>query len=368
MFLLFLPLDGLGRLLTLRYTLIALILLFFQFLLFAINLLINEIETISFIKYYYYIRVIPFLIMLLVLRKNYPGVMKKVLDFIFYISVFSLVINSLYMMRQARGVHNMDDVDGFFGSAATHSLSFCWLIFLGFLRYRKKYSFGIILPVILYMLFLSILAESKTFIAFVFIYIIIVVFQKKMSLMSKVFFIIFTTVVVSIASVTAYLTVPDITTYVDNNLLKWGLNQYMRSNDDEATGSEREAMIRTSVSDPNAFLFGNGIGCVSEAFGFQGYKRWRENVHFGMIDMSAIIYEGGILFYLILISLMAVLLDNFFPGVSYWRLFLIFFFLNVLFWYSKILSDPREMVASVFIFIVYGHYLEESPSSGEQKK
>ena len=101
-------------------------------------------------------------------------------------------------------------------------------------------------------------------------------------------------------------------------------------------------MIQYGLSNGNGFYFGKGIGIRYDIFGVRGKEYNEEPLHINMCDTSALIYEGGLIFAILVISLYYIQCIN----INRNNKIFIFIITVLFFCYAKLISDEKM----VFVF------------------
>jgi len=340
-----------------RYRKIFYISITILYFIYLLNILINDFEIISLVKFYYYFKGVILLLLFISLIKYHRHYLTSLLKIMYYILLIIFFVNIPIMIYQYNtGVYH-DNIDGLFGDVATPVMLLSWIALLLFLKYYKKYSNVIILIFSTIMLYLSIISYTRMYVFLLAIFWIIVFFNNKKNigsinigqLKNSLFFIII------ISLITLQLYNSNIVQEYYKNKFQTTVIQNLSNTNNLANSTARFIMIDYSIKNSN-FWHGSGLGSISEIVFLKGWKSFSVPVHLRMCEFSQLIYENGYLFYGIVVILLTILLDNLFIDRSMVRFLIINALIQFSFIYTRVLSDPRRMFMTFLCFVIFAYY------------
>lgn len=322
-----------------------LLLLINIFSLYMINIGVNGISAISVLKMYYYLRNAVIILYFVNALRNKKESVSSFFYAILVLTLVQFIVNiPLIYNEYSLEPWNIDQHNGLFGRGASHPAGFVWLLLLLMQLYtRRSGAFAFFeLPIIFY---LCVLTGNKFF-----MFALIVPFLIKFSQQVRAKRIFCSTFYVLIGIIIlgmVYVFLPEVKYFVDKKMSKT-YEVYVLQ---KGRGGERTEKLEYVLKDYDTYYFGKGSGAISEVFGFEGDRR-NEITHLGMHDISAIMYELGLLFYVSLIMLYSLLFDSLFYKKSNFRVVIIFIATIFMTFYHCIFSDPR-MIYTMILFISF---------------
>jgi hypothetical protein len=314
-------------------------------ILYGINILTSGITIISPLKYYYYIRNIPFLLLLAFLIRKKPRLFDLFCGLLYKICFFQFWLNIPFLLYQYTLGWNFDDINGFYGYGACHIACYVWL-FIVLCQLNKKTNLFFLFIEIIIMFVLGVITDNKTFFYFS---ILLILFHYFSSFQFKNI----------IKSIIMTLSLIVLIIVGINNLPKdqlyflYGVNIQIQSYFEGKSKDERMTLLEYALHDDDAYYFGKGTGITTHAFGIKGAIYEKLFNHFEMSDTVSIIFENGLAFYLILGILYTVAFLNFFQKRGIVKFIIIFLLFNFNLYYTGIISDPRNIYIFSLIVAVF---------------
>jgi len=323
------------------------------FLLYIINIGINGISVISILKIHYYLRNAVIILYFVSALRNKKECVSSFFYAILVLTSVQFIINipliyNEYLLRP----WDIDQHNGLFGEGAHHFAGFVWLLLLLMLLYTRKGAAFIFLGLPM-MFYLSALTSNRFFVFALIIPFLIRFFQQVAGarrILGSIFYVLIGIIMLQIT----YVSVPEVKYFVDGRLS----TTYQRYVLQKGRRALRTEKLKYVLKNYDTYYFGKGSGAISEVFGFEGDRR-SETHNLGrnydpitMHDISTIMYELGLLFYVSLILLYSLLFDSLFHTKSNLRVAIIFIATVFMTFYHLILSDPR-MIYTIILFVSF---------------
>jgi len=257
---------------------------------------------------------------------------------------------------------DFDNHNGLFGYGSSHFITFVWIFIVAFML-KNRYSQFYLTPIVLLMIVLSSFIEGKFFIfglTFVyFIYLLQKINNRKILFELKYLLFIIPSLLVVFSYNTTFK-------HYFETRIKPAYNTYLIN---RGEGSERTKMLGHTLSNDRSKYFGNGSGSITKLFIYEGDHISRiPDPHMSMNTISNLIYEFGILFFLLVTYIYTLLLDSLFNKNNYLRTILIFICILFLSYYTKIYKDPRHFYSILLIIITYTMQLSSDGKLLKNKK
>ncbi|MBU0490145.1 MAG: hypothetical protein KKA07_12945 [Bacteroidetes bacterium] len=330
-----------------------------------LSIAINGIEAITLPKHYYYLRAIPFCLIIIVYQIHYREQLLRffrillVFSLVFFIFNLPIILEQYGKLPSRWGEGTLEDqVTGLYGKWGTQLMSLSWLMLLFLIRYFWRGPSLVLYAYLVTMVYLARLCESKAFFFFAFFFILISGFYERTKNLAKRVRVFLVTAFFGVLGVwVLYTNSPGFEKYVNVNILSIVENRVSSDAELIDVQSSREQTIATLFSE-NKFFYGSGIGSASHVFFLEGSQKSSENVEWYKMhyDMTLIWEESGLVFFLVLMFLYAIIFDNFFESASTFRFWLVFLTLLFITYYTHPFSDPRKMVPYVLIIITVASF------------
>lgn len=293
-----------------------LIIIYIVFTMILFNLLIHGVRKYTFtsiIKYSFVnVSIVIFFVYIVNEKRQYieEHLLKYLCIFLNLYFIFNLPIifkqmsGTYFLMRNyTNNPMYKDHITGLIGSSGTHILTLFWIsLVIINLYYCKKNSVLLILTVIelIFMIFISTKNDNT-----VFIFLLpLIIFQLYLYNILK--FNIKRIIQVILICITSTITINCLINtnedvkkfYNDRVLVKY--EQIMKKQENRSStqmkDEERIALLKYSLAQGNGYKTGMGIGSVT-------YGDKSMPAHFGMSEISIKVYEGGIIYFSVLILL-----------------------------------------------------------------
>lgn len=312
------------------------------------NVFINGLYSITLIRIYDIFKGIVYLRFINYLTINYKNqVMNFVSNDLFYFFNIYFIINIPIFLNQIKSNINRDNIAGMVGFHGTHVVLLVWVLIIVINCAKLKESekitkiFLLLIFEFVFMLILGVFSDNT---AFYFLGTFILIYSlSRIDKISRLF----TLRNISIIILSAIVIINFIESnekvkfYIDTKI-KVKIEQYTNLHNDEIKSEERVEMIQYGLSNGNGFYFGKGIGIRYDIFGVRGKEYNEEPLHINMCDTSALIYEGGLIFAILVISLYYIQCIN----INRNNKIFIFIITVLFFCYAKLISDEKM----VFVF------------------
>ena len=330
----------------------------------VVNFALEGISIIALLKIYY---VFKFVIVIFIFNNllHYKGVIKTAhfVKLVFVLCLLQFFINAPIIYNQfLSNPLDIDEHNGLFGNGSSHFVTFVWIFIV---LYMLKHSFSAyyVMPIILLMIVLSSFIEGKFFIfglaSVFFIHLFQKINIKKISKEIKYLLLIIPLLFI------VFSNIPFVEKYFESRMVQ-AFNVYVIN---RGSGSERTEMLGLTLSNDKSKYFGNGSGSITKIFHYEGDHISKiPHIHMNMHSISTLIYEFGILFFLLVTCIYTLLLDSLFKKNNYLRTILIFNFLLFLSYYSRIYKDPRIFYSILLISVTYTMQLSSDGKLLKNKK
>jgi hypothetical protein len=281
----------------------------------------------------------------------------------FYIFNSYFFLNTFIIINQINNEYHFDDITGLMGNGSTHAMMLFWVALIclnlyNVLYYRKSIKMYVfILIQIITMLIISSHNDNTAF-YFYTPYIIIIAFFKIKSIKSlilkpvksllKVKNLILIAIIVGILFV-VILKNSDVKHFINYKVASKVYHMKNITNK-EVENEERIDMILYSFKNTKNNLLGNGLGIRYDILGLTGKEFGCKPVHINISDVSAFIYEGGVLFTIIILLLYSLFIKKYFTSGGS----IIFIVFNVLLFsiYAKLFSDERQIFFFAIMYMI----------------
>lgn len=312
------------------------------------NVLINGLYLITLVRIYdilkglVYIRFINFLII------NYKNQVMKFVsnDLFLFFNIYFMINIPIFLNQISRDI-NRDNIAGMVGVHGTHVVLLIWILIIiincAKLKETKKFN-NIFLVLIFEFVFMLIFGVFSDNTAFYFLGTFVLVYSlARVKRISKIFTL--RNVLILIISLVVLINFVEnnekVKIYIDRKI-KVKFEQYTNLHNDEVKAEERVEMIQYGLNNGNGFYFGKGIGIRYDIFGIKGKEYNEEPLHINMCDTSALIYEGGLIFTILIIALYYIQCININNNNKIFILIITVLF----FCYARFISDEKM----IFVF------------------
>lgn len=280
--------------------------------------------------------------------------------FIINIVIIFLQFNeSYFLIRRIDGGNNfyLDHITGLIGLSGTHILSFFWIMLLIINSYeiihKRNIKLGVLTFIDLnFMFYISSQNDNKFFYIlfviflciFLFVYFYKMIIQYKYYvLISLLFSIVLSVVLLSLLKY--YDILPSFISTVLDSIYNY-CNSIITANFSQST--ERFMLIDYSLKNNNNILFGSGFGSIVMLYP----KEFP--LHFGMNDLSSLLYVCGLIPTGILIMLYTKLMCMNFPQIPLILKLFIFLITMLMFIYTNIITVTANSILYFLCFFYLG--------------
>lgn len=240
-------------------------------------------------------------------------ILKKIITianlyFFINIPIILLQLNNTYFMMRYHEENTMysDHITGLIGANGTHKLTFFWVLLIvgniyNYNKTKNKYLLAYIIAQICFMAVISSYNDNAAFfIIFPIIVSQILLLTKNNSInILKIYKNIFWGILVIIISICIVSSNENLQEFYNARVLT-KINQYTNQifNNDNNIKKEEEriSLYKYALENGNGYKIGKGIGSIT-------YGDDRMPRHFGMSEISIKVYEGGLVYIILLIIL-----------------------------------------------------------------
>lgn len=326
----------------------------------AINILVSQENNIIIPRIIYYmitpISIYSFFIFFSkeknIMEKYGQNIIPKFLNIYFLINIPILILqckgDGFLMLQLNSSYFNQfypDHISGLLGLDGTHKLAILTIavlyanIYMALKTKKKIYYFYLIIDCV-FSLVISTYNDNKAFFIILPLMLLPVIFK---GMEKKIFKIAFAILICLLVFIVLCSTSDTIQTLLSEKIF------YLFDGNSTRNLSEQERtyVVKYALEEGNGYLLGNGIGCK--------YPKLEPKAHFGINDMSVLIYEGGLIYYLIwCIVLTNIIYDTIFEGKKLLKMKLLIFFYVVFFiYYNQIVTNWNAAFLFGLIFLMY---------------
>ena len=323
-----------------------------MFVLLGINLIFLGIQIYYFntsillsLRFYYNFRFIFIIYFLAQLIRNGDIDIKKLLHTIFIIGCIQFFINIPFIVREYLiDPADIDEHNGLFGNGSSHATGIFWTFLINYGLLKDKYK--ILTPtLILIAIFLSSLTDNKFFyVAMAFSIGTYMVKNPRLIYQTAVL-----VVLAIIILVISYKTIVEFQVFVDKAIFRT-FDLYLNSDNNEK--AERSLISRYILTLPESYSFGHGLGTVSHILNMDG-KLINILLHISMNEMFIQVFETGFFNTIVLIFTFAYVYSYFWKENRVLVTTVMFILLPLMFYYSRFITDPRQIFFFTLIIICY---------------
>lgn len=339
-------------------------LLFFLFIIYIlINILFTEDHSIIVSRIIYYIitpiSIYSFFIFLTENIKIDEKYIKKtipiILNIYFFINIPILIIQcqgtGFLMLNLNSNYSNhlyVDHISGLLGLDGTHKLGLLTIavIFVNIysaLKTKKMKYYIITIIDIIFILVLSLYNDNKA-LFIVLPLVLLPVFYSILKIQNnKLFKGTFVVLSICILGVIIYMLIPNVQIFLEEKIFYL----FDENNSNNFEEQERTFVVKYSLEEGNGYLIGKGIGCKM--------PKLEPKAHFGINDMSILIYEGGVIYLILWILIITELLYKCVCGTDKnLKIKIAIFLYTFLFaYYDQIITNWKQAFLYALIFLMY---------------
>lgn len=322
------------------------------FLLLGLNLVFLVLQIIFFdstilvsLRFYYNIRFLFIIYMFAQLIRSGELDIKKLLHTIFVIGCIQFFINIPFIIQEYRiDPADIDEHNGLFGNGSSHATGIFWAFLINYGLLTDKYK--ILTPIlILIAIFLSSLTDNKFFyVAMAFSVGTYMVKNPKLIYRTALL-----AILTLVLIIVCYKAIPEFQVFVDKAIFRT-FDLYLNSDNNEK--AERSLISRFILTLPQVYSFGHGLGTVSHIMDMDG-KLINILFHISMNEMFIQVFETGFFNAFVLIFTYAYAYAFLWKKNRTLVTGVMFILIALMFYYSRFLTDPRQVFFFTLIIISY---------------
>lgn len=299
-------------------------------------------------------------------KNNYEDIISNKLFYIiniYYFINFIIMIkqinNTYFMMRHIE--HNLfyiDHITGMIGESGTHRLSlfnlFC--IFLNYINFDSKNKIKALIAKIFFVftiissIYISTFNDNRAYYYLLIIFGIPIILDyfKKSVIKKKIVKTIIVTAIIIFALFLLYRNNNNFKNFIDDKIMidifERTSNKFDKAKEDE---EERIVLFKYALTEGNGYTYGSGIGYI-RLIGDSRMPR-----HFGISEITSRVYNGGLIYIIILYLIYTSFFTSYFSNVDSLTKIVIYIGTIFLIAYQQIFSVNDETILCCLLFSIF---------------